>query len=255
MKNLTKLTLLFSALILLTACPKKEQMQADHVNVYFIHSLDNLLIIKDSLLYTNEAGQLYSIKNLQYLISDIKLTDENGNILQELASEHFVSSDDESTYKLYLSEILHTGEYANIEFTLGLDSSSNISNLYLNESYHTQMFWPDMMGGGYHYMKLEGAFNNDSSFYNIHTGASMGNDYSITKSFPINLTSIENGKTHDITINMKINNWFSNPNTIILSNDGIMGNMQYQIELQQNGTEDVFDMIGGSQEIAFSINK
>ena len=112
MKNLSKLTLLFSALILLTACPKKEQMQADHVNVYFSHSLDNLLIIKDSLLYTNEAGQLYSIKNLQYLISDIKLTDENGNTLQELASEHFVSSDDESTYKLYLSEILYTGEYA-----------------------------------------------------------------------------------------------------------------------------------------------
>ena len=32
------------------------------------------------------------------------------------------------------------------------------------------MAWPEMMGGGYHYMKLEGAFINDSSFYNTHTG-------------------------------------------------------------------------------------
>ena len=243
MKNLSKLILLFSALILLTACPSKEVMQADHLNLSFSHQVDNLSLIKDSLLYINEAGQLYSIKNLHYLISDVKLTDENGNTLQELTSEHFVSSDDESTYNLYLSEILLTGEYANLEFTLGLDSSRNISNLLLNESYHTQMFWPDLMGGGYHYMKLEGAFNNDSSFYNIHTGASMGNDYSITKSVPINLSCIENGKTHDIGIIMNINNWFSSPNTITLSNDGIMGNMQQQMELNQNGTEDVFFII------------
>ena len=243
MKNLNKLTLLFSSLILLTACPPKEVMQADHINLHFSHQIDSFPLIKDSLVYTNEAGQLYSIKNLHYLISDVKLTDENGNTLQELVSEHFVSSDDESTYNLYLPEILYTGEYANIEFTLGLNSTRNINNLLVNETYHTQMFWPDLMGGGYHYMKLEGAFNNDSSFYNIHTGASMGNDYSITKSFSVNLSSIENGVIHDINIIMKINNWFSNPNIITLSTDGIMGNMQQQMELQQNGTEDVFDMM------------
>jgi len=240
MKNLSKLTLLISSLVLLTACPPKEQMQADHINLHFSHKVDTLTLIKDSLLYTNEAGQLYSIKNLHYLISDIKLTDEDGNTLQELVSEHFVSSDDESTYSLNLSDILLSGEYDNIEFTLGINSTRNISNLLVNETYHTQMFWPDMMGGGYHYMKLEGAFDNDSTFYNIHTGASMGNDYSITKSFPINLTSIENGNIHIIDINMNINNWFSNPNTITLSTDGIMGNMQRQMELKQNGTEDVF---------------
>ena len=243
MKNISKLTLLFSSLILLTACPPKEVMQADHINLHFSYQIDSLPLIKDSLLYTNESGQLYSIKNLHYLISDVKLTDENGNTLQELVSEHFVSSDDESTYNLYLPEILYTGEYANIEFTLGLNSTRNINNLLVNETYHTQMFWPDLMGGGYHYMKLEGAFNNDSSFYNIHTGASMGNDYSITKSFSVNLSSIENGVIHDINIIMKINNWFSNPNIITLSTDGIMGNMQQQMELQQNGTEDVFDMM------------
>jgi hypothetical protein len=42
---------------------------------------------------------------------------------------------------------------------------------------------------------------------------------------------------------MNINNWFSSPNTITLSNDGIMGNMQQQMELNQNGTEDVFFII------------
>ena len=252
MKNLSKLSLLFSSLILLTACPPKEVMQADHINLHFSHQIDSLPpLIKDSLLYTNESGQLFSIKNLYYLISDVKLTDENGNTLQELVSEHFVSSDDESTYSLYLPEILYSGEYANIEFTLGLDSTKNISNIFVNESYHTQMFWPDLMGGGYHYMKLEGAFDNDSSFYNIHTGASMGNDYSITKSFPINLTSFENGKVHYIDINMNINNWFSSPNTITLLNDGIMGNMQQQMELQQNGTEDVFDITYFSMPIRF----
>ena len=29
------------------------------------------------------------------------------------------------------------------------------------------MVWPEFMGGGYHYMKLEGKFN-ESNFYNTH---------------------------------------------------------------------------------------
>ena len=71
---------------------------------------------------------------------------------------------------------------------MGLDTAKNISNKYVNDDFHTTMFWPEPNGGGYHYMKLEGAYNNDSTFYNTHTGGTMGGDYSFRK----------NNKTHSI---------------------------------------------------------
>ena len=47
-----------------------------------------------------------------------------------------------------------------------------------------------MLGGGYHYMQLEGEFqadlaNGNPSFYNTHTGPTSGTDFSFNKIFPI----------------------------------------------------------------------
>jgi hypothetical protein len=238
-KKMKHLTILSLGVILLTSCPPSK-FTPDSVNIRFEHYVDENTLLEDTLLYTNDASQLYSVQNLDYIITDINLTDEEGTVLQELTDIHYVTLSDPSSLNLSISSVLTRGEYKNIEFTFGLDSTKNISNLYVNEEFHTRMFWPDMMGGGYHYMKLEGRFDNDTTFYNTHTGGTMGVDYSFKKSFPINLTSIENGNIHIIDINMNINNWFSNPNTITLSTDGIMGNMQRQMELKQNGIEDVF---------------
>ena len=41
---------------------------------------------------------------------------------------------------------------------------------------------------------------------------------------------------------MEINNWYSNPNTITLTTDGIMDNANKQALLQANGIADVFSV-------------
>ena len=249
MKNIKYLTILSLGLILLTSCPPSK-FTPDSVNIRFEHYAGgnstinisgNSCLIEDTLLYTNDAGQLYSVQNLDYIITDINLTDEEGTVLQELRDIHYVTISNLSSLNLSISSILNRGEYRNIEFTFGLDSTKNISNLYVNEEFHTRMFWPEMMGGGYHYMKIEGRFDNNS-FYNTHTGGTMGVDYSFKKSFPINITTIEDGTIHEVVIAMDLNNWYKNPNTISLTTDGIMGNMQRQMELKENGIENVFDV-------------
>ena len=63
-----------------------------------------------------------------------------------------------------------------------------------------------------------------------HTGGLNTVDYSITKSFPINIISSQNGTTHNIRISMNINNWYSNPNNITIDSDGIMGNAVLQVK-------------------------
>ncbi len=88
-------------------------------------------------------------------------------------------------------------------------------------------------------MQLEGDFNTVLQGYATHTGGTNGIDYSFNKNFPIGV-SIESENT--ITINMEINNWYSNPHIVNLSSDGIMDNANLQSLLQDNGAADVFSI-------------
>lgn len=245
--NAKNIILLLSVLFLFTSCPKPEELIADSVNIEFYNHVNGVPIVFDSITGYSEwfntlSGQTYNVLNLYYLITDIRLTNENGTVLKNLSEIHFVSSDDNNTNYLFIPEILSCGEYSNIEFVFGINSEKNISNSYLEEDFHTQMFWPDFMGGGYHYMKLEGKFDNITSFYATHTGGLDGTDYSITKSFPVNIISNENGTNHNIRISMDINKWYSNPNNITINSDGIMGNTQLQQKIQENGDNNVFNV-------------
>ena len=47
--------------------------------------------------YSTNSGQNFNILNLYYLITDIKLSDNNGNSLYLLSDIHFVSSDNNNS--------------------------------------------------------------------------------------------------------------------------------------------------------------
>ena len=207
-----------------------------NLSLSFTHTVDGNALETDQMIYTNTASQNYSVQTLRYLLSDITLHSANGtNIL--LDEVHFVTISDPSTFNLDIQD-LNSANYTAISFTMGLDSLKNITDNYLNESFFPSFSWPEFLGGGYHYMQLEGKFNTDTTFYNTHTGGTNGLDFSFTKNFPITL-NIENANT-TVTINMEINNWYSNPNTITLTTDGIMENANKQALLQANGIVDVF---------------
>ena len=98
-------------------------------------------------------------------------------------------------------------------------------------------------------MKLEGAYANDSTFYNTHTGGTMGADYSFSFStLGISGSSLLNIDDEvgdvSININMEINNWYQAPHEIAFSTYGmgIMMNMEKQMQLKQNGMTDVFSV-------------
>ena len=123
---------------------------------------------------------------------------------------------------------------------MGLDSIKNITDLYLNESFFPSFAWPEFMGGGYHYMQLEGDFTTALQGYATHIGGTDGIDFSFNNNFPIAI-NIENANT-TVIINMEINNWYDNPNTIALTSDGIMGDGNKQMQLKQNGMTNVFSV-------------
>ena len=203
------------------------------LNINFKHYVDGLELVVNEMIYTNPSNVNYSIQTLRYLISDIIIHSNNGDkvLLDEV---HFIDISIDSTLTLSIPQI-HYQNYTSISFTMGLDSVKNITNLFLNENFFPSFVWPEFLGGGYHYMQLEGDFNSVFNGYTTHTGATNGIDFSFSKVFPI--VDITN-----ININMEITNWYKNPETLDLTTDGIMGNINNQIILQANGIEDVFSI-------------
>ena len=203
------------------------------LKINFKHYVDGLELVVNEMIYTNQSNKNYSIQTLRYLISDITLHSNNGEeaILDEV---HFIDVSIDSTLTLIIPQI-HYQNYTSISFIMGLDSIKNITNLFVNENFFPSFVWPEFLGGGYHYMQLEGDFNTVFNGYATHTGATNGIDFSFKNIFPI--TDIT-----DININMEITNWYKNPEIFDLSTDGIMGNIDKQVILKGNGIEDVFSV-------------
>lgn len=206
--------------------------------INFTHTVDGNALETDQMIYSNTVGQDYSVQTLRYLLSGITLHSANGTstLLDEV---HFITISDPSTFHLDIQDI-NSANYTSISFTMGLDSLKNITDNYLNESFFPSFSWPDFMGGGYHYMQLEGDYTTAFQGYATHTGGTDGLDFSFTKNFPIALNIANANAT--VIINMEINNWYSNPNSITLTSDGIMDNANKQALLQANGIADVFSV-------------
>jgi len=260
MKEITKkISLIIGLFIFLGCSPEEDKVKSTNLIINFSHTVsgEDLVVYPFGCLdgghcidghaccigglnYTNSTGEPYNVETLKYLISDIQLHAADGTI-KLLKEVHFVNVDDASTLIVDLGE-LDNGEYTKISFTMGLDSSLNIDNRYVNESWDAAMEWP--MNLGYHYMKLEGAFNTITNGYLTHTGPTSGMDMSFNSSFDISLNVDENLGDVNSMIMMEINNWYQYPNEISFAsygpagNNGIMQNMMMQHKLQANG-EDV----------------
>ena len=235
MKNLLSAVL---AALLLISCGSDQEINDTKIFLNFSHNVDRNPVSMDDLSHTNLAGENYNVLTLKYLISDIKLISDDSEIL--LNSIHFVDFSEPSTMVID-SDIIENGSYT-LQFRFGLDSTTNVTNSFVNETFHTSMAWPEMMGGGYHYMKLEGSYTNDSTFYNTHTGPTMGMDHSFLCSFdvPININNSTNNLEY--AIEMNINNWYG-PEIINLE-PAIMMNMPTQMNLKMNGMMGVFNLQG-----------
>tara|TARA_Y100000746_G_C15404285_1_gene407674 strand:- start:147 stop:905 length:759 start_codon:yes stop_codon:yes gene_type:complete len=249
MKNILYPTFLIA--LVFFSCGKTNENNESRIFLNFNHHCDNTALSNDGLTHTNEAGENYNVLTLKYIVTDIKLTSNNKDheeiIIKDL---HFVDFNDPSTMFIE-SDILENGSYT-LSFRFGLDANTNIADNFTNETFHASMDWPPMidpntgmeMGGGYHYMKLEGAYNNDSTFYNTHTGPTMGMDHSFVVSFNMFNININNSTENlEYSIDMNVNNWYENPNTINLA-PMIMMDMTKQMQLMANGMTDVFTIQG-----------
>ncbi len=247
MKIYRFLGLLFGLVVFSCSSEVNVKPNIVELNMSFIHLVDDSPVQLDQLIYKNALDQEFSIKTIKYFISEVKLYKEDNSVI-ELEDIHYVDVRLSETLNYVFTENIPEGNYAGISFIYGLTPEENISGRF-TESPESLMEWPEPMGGGYHYMKLEGEYKtpNEENFFNFHSGMLDGTPYEILVDLN-NQPFTVSGTSLDLKLNMEIQNWFQNPTDWDFTYLGpaIMGNHEAQKTVQENGV-DVFTFEVGNQ--------
>lgn len=247
-----------------------------HIVMQLKHTIDNQDIDFDELMYINQAGNQYMVTEIQWFLSDLTLHRSEGESIKIIGNDgcFYVDTDLQGSLLIAPAEIIPAGTYTGISFTFGINEQKNVSGLFVNppESF---MFWPEYLGGGYHYMKLNGKWINpegQTEPFNFHLG--IGQEYAedtgkaavqqfgesrqydhcegyqppqklnTVAGFIQNYFSVEfndlnftitDGSTQSFELEMKVENWFKSPHVYDHNQWG--GSIMQQQEAMQLGCE------------------
>ena len=244
-----KINVLFLILsVVLISCNNDDEATppADvSVDFTFSHNWEGSVITNsdfDQIQYTNENGEELSISKLDYLISDITFTNTTTGEVYAADDYNFISVRNNTNMSFTPDITIPAGTYA-VSFTFGFDDEDNQDGVYQDLN---TIGWnvPMMLGGGYHYMRLEGKFIDNTSAevgYQYHTIRAADNTVTpmilTDTSFEVELGNIQIVEGVGITIEMDVAEWFKNPNTWDLNvlHSMLMPNYNAQIMMSENG--------------------
>lgn len=199
-------------------------------------------VIWDSLNNVNAAGNIYSIKKVNFYISNISLKRDDGQIFK--STDLFYIDPSINTKSLIQLNSIPKGNYTEISFLIGIDSTRNIDFGLSSTIDNLNMAWPTAMGGGYHFMKMEGHYIDAASIvqgYAVHLGK---NKNLVSTVITKHLT--QQNSSHHYSLFFNVDEVFANPYTYNLNVDNnytmsdssamsnIKNNMQNAFTIIQN---------------------
>lgn len=227
------LFLLFACGLILSGC-KKSNDKPDPtpsfggISIQFRHVYNGVPLVLDSLAWFDTYDNIFEINELQYFISDIRLHLHGGGAYQVDTHNgiHYVDARIPSSHQWMPADQIPPSMYDSVSFTFGLNAVKNLSNRFPDPP-ERDMFWPELLGGGYHYMKLNTKWKGDSVVelrpFMMHLG--IGQIYDpenpdsiigfVQNFFFIKLDSssfaVEAGKQKILTVTMHLDRWFNGP--------------------------------------------
>ena len=168
--------------------------------------------------YQNAMMQDYNVTKLQYLISDVTFTKSDGSKIVD-EGYHYVDLTDSSLLSYTLPTKIPEGSYTSVGFTFGFDDEDNQSGAYTDLN-TLGWNWPAMLGGGYHFLRLEGNYldsTNTSAEFKTHMGTARDNSASpavtTINHFDVVLpnSSLTVSGDFSFDIEMNIEEWYTNP--------------------------------------------
>lgn len=252
--------ILFFTLILFSCSSDSDELIKEvALKINFSQNWDNTAIEESDFgktEFTNKSGTKLTLEKLRYLISNITLTDATSKttVLTE------TRDNDEKPYKLIdlsnttslifdASQNISEGFY-NLSMTFGFNDDDNKNAAYADLNTAS---WgvPEMIGGGYHFMQLEGKFLNNNTTpqqqgfaYHTIRAYNATTKESEDTSFTVDLGTIQVKNDATIEIKMNVAEWFKNPNEWNLDelNNMLMPNYEAQKQMFANGKSGVFSL-------------
>lgn len=270
-----------------TSCEKKtSENELGSISVSVKHTINGEAAVFDQFIYTNEAGNQYELSEIQWFITNLALIGEDGSKISIIDENDawYIDSDIPESMQRSFNQIPE-GAYVKLQFTFGFSKETNQSHRFVNppESF---MFWPQYLGGGYHYMKLNGKWMNENGLkepFNFHLGIGQIYDSTATKSEYVDLTSccakdhcegysppakilpvkefvhndftlifdnldlfVKSGEEVELKMEMKIENWFKGPH--VYDHNVWGGSIMQQQEAMKLGAENGIDVFSIQKE-------
>jgi len=209
---------MLSAILLITSC-KEDEVKSVTPEFVFQHIVKGSGLQKGVMNYTNQAGNVYEVDEIQYFISEVTLKTASGQLISITSDSaiHYVDLAIPSTLTWRTADLIPVTDYDSISFVFGINETKNKTGLFVNPP-ERDMFWPDMMGGGYHLMKMNGKWKAPGDVFkafNFHIGIGMGamgtfyqNYFKVTLPFK----NVPSSANNVIVVTMNIEKWFESPN-------------------------------------------
>jgi hypothetical protein len=217
-----------------TTCKESDPVvpEPPYGNVTFSmdHLLDSQPVKFNELIYTNAAGNNYMVLDLMYFISDITFHRNDGTrkVIGEWKDIFYVDEALPETKTIRFPDKIPAGNYDSITFVFGITEEKNQSFMFVNPP-EVNMAWPGVLGGGYHYMMLNGKWKTPEATilpFDFHLGIGQlyhGSGYEVdsiyafvqnyfTVRLPGSAFQIADKESVTFRLTMHIENWFDDPN-------------------------------------------
>lgn len=238
---------LFLLLLLCVACAKKQH--SGDVKIHFDIQVDGSHIHYHQMQYQNAAGNRYQVDEVKFFISDVAFLTRGGerHAVTDNEGIHYFDSDIAASYEWLISKV-PDGQFDSITFVFGLLPAQNVTGYFVNPP-EINMAWPDVLGGGYHYMQINGkwlASNDTVRPFNLHTGIGQRYENGQVTEFvpnyfrmtlPLRDFVVTKDATTQLDFVMNVNGWMSESNIYDFDIIGgsIMQNQAAQDMLRENG--------------------
>jgi hypothetical protein len=151
------IALLFIVSTLFTGCkkdPESEPQGVGQLRIEFENVVGDDPLTLNTQTYTNANGDAFTVTMFKYYISNIKLQKADGSEYVQPES-YYLIDEEEASSKVITLDSIPTGDYTGITFTIGVDSTRNVSGAQTGalDPLHG-MFWT--WNSGYIYVKMEG---------------------------------------------------------------------------------------------------
>lgn len=217
---------------------KKNNVDSANLQLKLTYRIDNKQLEFDTMQYVCDAGYNYEVTRLNYYLSGFVFSMQDGSNYS--SSKVFYIDARQASMNNLSFEKFPSGTCTQISFYVGLDSVKNQTDSLPMTVDNINMGWPDMMGGGYHFMKLEGHYRDSSTNYGF--AMHLGKNKNLVPIIVSNPVIVHDGNAVETTLSMNINEWLRNPLIYDFKTDGSysMNNDTAMQKLCINGT-DIFN--------------